>query len=94
MKEGAQLVGVRTPAEYAERYIECAINLTLSTIEFCAGELGDQSKPVTPYCRSANCSGCLAKLHQRLGFGAVYNHLDDGQLAKESLSLAFLLYPK
>ncbi|MEE2643590.1 MAG: rhodanese-like domain-containing protein [Myxococcota bacterium] len=73
MKEWAQLVDVRSPAEYAARHIECAINLTLSTIESCAGELGDQPKPVTLYCRSANRSGCLAKLHQRLGFGAVYN---------------------
>ena len=73
VKEGAKLVDVRTPAEYAAGHIEGAINLPLSTIESRAGELGDQSKPIILYCRSGNRSGRAAKLLQRLGFSAVHN---------------------
>lgn len=54
---GALLLDVRTPAEFAERHVEGAVNIPveeiaarLSEVEKLAG--GDKNKPIVVYCQS------------------------------------------
>ena len=48
--EGAQLVEVLPPEEYAEDHLPGAINLPLKRLETEAGEVLDPARPVVVYC--------------------------------------------
>jgi len=78
----AQLVDVRTPAEYQEGTIEGCRHINFFDENFTA-QLEDQldkNQPVYVFCRSGNRSGKAAVLMEELGFKKVYN-LDGGFLA-------------
>lgn len=69
---GAQLVDVRSPAEYGMGAIPGSLNVPLQAIHL-AHEHLDKSKPVIVYCasgmRSEQAKGALAQM----GFNAVHN---------------------
>ncbi len=79
LAEGAALVDVRTPEEFADGHFPGAVNIP-------SGDVGDlsvfpQDGPVVLYCRSGRrASGVLEKL-QASGRADVYNlgGLDDGE---------------
>ena len=57
VKEGAVLLDVRTPAEYAEHHLEGATNIAVQELPTRLGEVekltaGDKKKPIVLYCGS------------------------------------------
>jgi rhodanese-related sulfurtransferase len=48
--EGAQLVEVLPPAEYAEEHLPGAINIPLKSLDATSAEQLDRAKPVVVYC--------------------------------------------
>lgn len=73
MAEGALLVDVRTPREYATGHLEGAINIPVQELEHRTAELGEKTRPVVLYCRSGARSGSAQRLLRERGFTAAYN---------------------
>lgn len=70
---GAQLVDVRTPAEFAEGHIKGAVNIPLQDLEARAKELQPRTKTIVVYCRSGGRSARAAKLLEGKGYTKVYD---------------------
>ena len=77
-ESGVVILDVRTPAEFAEGYIEGAQNIDFQSGNF-ENEIAALDKKATYaiYCRSGNRSGQAAKIMHDAGFHDVYN-LDGG----------------
>jgi phage shock protein E len=77
-EEGVVILDVRTPAEYAEGYLEGAINIDFYGEDFKIEiDSLDKLSTYAIYCRSGNRSGQTATMMQNAGFHDVYN-LDGG----------------
>lgn len=50
LDQGAQLVEVLPPAEYAEEHLPGAINIPLKTLDATSAEQLNRAKPVIVYC--------------------------------------------
>lgn len=73
-KEGAQLLDVRTPAEWNEGIIEGATMMNFYDSDFKQQlEKLDKEKPVAVYCKSGGRSGQAMGMMQEMGFKEVYN---------------------
>lgn len=78
VEQGALLLDVRTPDEFAEGHIEGAVNIphdqVADEIER-IGELtgGDKSKAIVVYCRSGRRSGMAKQTLAEHGYGRVSN---------------------
>ena len=78
VEEGALLLDVRTPQEYAQGHIEGAVNIphdqVADEIEQIA-ELtgGDEGKAIVVYCRSGRRSGLAKETLAEHGYGRVSN---------------------
>jgi rhodanese-related sulfurtransferase len=70
LAEGAALVDVREPAEYAEARVPGAVLLPMAQLPARIGEL-DKTEPVYLICRSGQRSGVMCQLLDRHGFDAV-----------------------
>ena len=68
------IIDIRTPGEFAQGYIEGAININYFDKEFLSkvSEL-DKTKPVFIYCRSGNRTSSASKKIAALGFEKVYD---------------------
>lgn len=76
--EGAQLLDVRTPAEWDEGIIEGAIMADFYNDDFKSQlEKLNKDVPVAVYCRSGGRSGNAMDMMNEMGFKEVYN-LDGG----------------
>jgi phage shock protein E len=74
VKDGARLVDVRTPEEFAAGHLEGAINLPVDTLKSrAAAELAPSDAPVVLYCRSGRRSAQAAALLGELGFTQVHD---------------------
>lgn len=71
VKEGALLLDVRTPEEFAAGHLPDALNIPVQELEQRIAELGPKQKSVVVYCRSGNRSGRAARLLKREGYPAV-----------------------
>ncbi len=71
-EEGATLVDVRTPAEYASGHIDGARNIPVHEIAARSKEL-PKGKPVVVYCASGMRSAVAASSLRRAGFAKVMN---------------------
>ncbi len=69
VEEGAALLDVRTPGEYAADPIEGAINVPLQELESRMGEL-PKDRPLVVYCRSGVRSHAAVKRLRARGFTA------------------------
>ena len=67
MKEGAILVDVRTPGEFAQRSVKGAVNIPLEMITRKVSTLGGH-KHIVVFCRSGNRSNHARKMLEQLGF--------------------------
>jgi len=68
------ILDVRTPSEYASGYIKNAVNLDYYENDFEETlDTYDKNKTYLIYCRTANRSGAVMKIMQRLEFAEVYN---------------------
>ncbi len=73
-----QLIDVRTPDEYAEGYIEGAINIDFRDENFEERIAKvDKSKPVAVYCGRGGRSGKCSAYMKKAGFKKIYD-LDGG----------------
>jgi phage shock protein E len=71
VEEGALLLDVRTPAEFASGHLEGATNVPVDQLEARAGALGPHDRPVVVYCRSGARSAAAAITLRRLGFDRI-----------------------
>ena len=69
---GAQLVDVRSPSEFAMGAIPGSLNLPLQAI-YAAEQHLDKTKPVILYCASGMRSGQAMSVLAQMGFDEVHN---------------------
>ena len=69
LREGAALVDVRAPAEYAEGHIPGAVNVPMGQLSARLGEL-DRGRPVLVVCASGNRSGAMTDVLTAAGYDA------------------------
>lgn len=77
-EEGAIVLDVRTPSEYAEGHVDNAVNIAHDQLQGRLGEVetlsqGDKSKPIVVYCRSGRRSGIAKKILLEAGYEKVTN---------------------
>jgi len=72
IKDGAFLVDVRTPPEFAEQYIENSVNIPLDTVANSLDSFRDK-KHIIVFCRSGNRSGLAKSILEQNGFTNVTN---------------------
>lgn len=68
VSQGALLLDVRTPEEFAEKHLPGAINIPLDQLESRLVDVGPMDKPVVVYCRTGRRSGQAAELLQKVGY--------------------------
>jgi phage shock protein E len=73
VREGARLVDVRTPSEFAAGHIEGALNIPVQELGDRLQELEPRDQAVVVYCRSGHRSGNAARLLTRAGFPTVHD---------------------
>lgn len=71
--EGARLVDVRSPEEFAAGHLPGAVNIPVQELAERTTELHPTSTPVILYCRSGARSSRAARLLGRAGFDVVHN---------------------
>ena len=71
--EGAVLLDVREPDEYADGHIPGSVNLPLSSFDAVEITLPDRNVPVFVYCLSGARSAQAASRLQKLGYRQVEN---------------------
>jgi rhodanese-related sulfurtransferase len=69
---GATLLDVRTPGEFAEGHLPGALNIPVQSLSSRLGEV-PKDKPVVVYCRSGQRSGSAKRLLKDAGFGDVHD---------------------
>jgi len=72
ISEGALLVDVRTPSEYASGHIKGSVNIPVDTIPQKLTAFKNQ-KHIIVYCRSGNRSAMAKNILQQNGFNNVVN---------------------
>jgi phage shock protein E len=72
VKQGAQIVDVRTTQEFSQAHAHGSRNIPLDQLAARAAEL-DSSKPVVVCCASGARSSIAKSLLERAGFTAVHN---------------------
>ena len=70
---GARLIDVRTPAEFAEKHIPGAKNIPIGELDHRLAELEPKDAPVVLYCRSGSRSSSGVRLLEKRGFTRIYN---------------------
>jgi phage shock protein E len=72
VQQGAQIVDVRSPQEFASAHAQGSRNIPLDQLAHRVAEL-DRSKPVVVCCASGARSSMAKSLLERAGFSAVHN---------------------
>lgn len=72
VKQGAQVIDVRTPAEFSSGHIKGSVNMPLDRLPHQLTKLSKQ-KPVITCCASGMRSASAKQLLQSNGFSEVYN---------------------
>lgn len=70
VKNGAQLVDVRSADEFAEKHIDGAINVPVDTVA--SHDFGGKDKPLVLYCRSGHRSQQAVETLRANGYTRVY----------------------
>jgi rhodanese-related sulfurtransferase len=71
LHEGASVIDVRTPQEFAEQHLDCALNLPLESLPVNLDRLPKGT--LLLHCKSGMRSNMAAQLLKRKGFRDVYN---------------------
>ncbi len=72
IQQGAQIVDVRTPQEFAQAHAQGASNIPLNELATRVSEL-ERSKPVVVCCASGARSSMAKSLLEKAGFTSVHN---------------------
>ena len=67
VSEGALLLDVRSPGEFAGGHLDGAINIPVGSVSERAAELAKKGKPIVVYCASGMRSGSAASQLKRAG---------------------------
>jgi rhodanese-related sulfurtransferase len=89
LREGGQLVDVRTPEEFAQGSLPGAINMPLQYLTLSCNSLS-REKPVLIYCGTSKCSGIAKNVLDCVGFEKVINigsYLQFRDCAQDAASL-------
>ena len=73
VEDGARLVDVRSPAEYASGHIPGAINIPVQELSDRIGELAPNDKPIVLYCQSGMRSASAVRFLKAAGYERVHN---------------------
>lgn len=73
LEEGAIIVDVRSPGEYAGGHIEKSINIPLDKLENQLGKLKDKKQPIITCCASGMRSSSAKGILQSKGYENVVN---------------------
>jgi phage shock protein E len=71
--EGAKLIDVRSPAEYATGHLPGSINIPVNELGARAAELGPKDAPKVIYCASGTRSAIARSMLKGQGFKQVFN---------------------
>jgi len=71
VREGAKLVDVRSPEEYAEKHVPGAENIPVDVID--GRDLGPKDKPIVVYCHSGRRSARAADTLRAKGYTNVHD---------------------
>lgn len=71
--QGARLIDVRNPSEYASGNIPGSINIPINELSQRASELGAKDEPKVVYCASGTRSALARSLLRSQGFQKVFN---------------------
>lgn len=74
---GALLLDVRTPGEYADGHVDGAVNIPVQELGSRMKELGPTKRPVVVYCRSGGRSATATGMMRAAG----YEVLDVGPMS-------------
>jgi phage shock protein E len=73
VSNGARLIDVRSPSEFASGHIDGASNIPVSEIGNRTAELQPLDRPIVLYCASGTRSAMAARTLRSSGFTKVYN---------------------
>ena len=73
VQNGATLLDVRTPEEYAQGHVQGAVNIPVQVLPQRIAELGDPGKPVVVYCQMGGRAASATEILKRAGFQSVLN---------------------
>ena len=74
IRNGALVIDVRTPEEFAKGHLDGALNIPYDRISERAAELGtDKNRDIVLYCRSGRRSGIAQKTLEQMGFTSLLN---------------------
>lgn len=71
--DGATLLDVRSPEEFAGGHIDGAISIPVQELVGRMGELGDKTGPIVVYCQSGGRSAMAKRLLEGNGFTKVHD---------------------
>jgi phage shock protein E len=73
VEDGARLVDVRTPGEFADSHIDGAVNIPVQELDRRMAELEPKDGPIVLYCRSGRRSSSAARMLKDAGYTAVHD---------------------
>jgi len=73
VEQGALLLDVRTPGEYADRHLPGAVNIPVQELAARLGEVGAKDRSVVVYCRSGHRSANAAAMLRQAGYAQVHD---------------------
>jgi phage shock protein E len=73
VEQGARLVDVRTPREYAAGHLEGAVNIPLQELPNRYQEIGPPQTPVVVYCAQGPRSAMAERFLRTQGYSDVHN---------------------
>ena len=73
VENGALLLDVRTPEEFAAGHIQGALNIPVQVLEQRMGDLGARDRDIVVYCRSGNRSGRAKQMLNTAGYTSVHD---------------------
>jgi phage shock protein E len=71
LQNGAVILDVRTPAEFAEGHVKGAVNIPLNDIENQVNKIKNYKKPIVTCCRSGARSGTAANILNNNGVDSI-----------------------
>jgi phage shock protein E len=73
VQEGARLLDVRTPGEFAAGHLDGALNIPVQELGSSLKRVGSKDKPVVVYCASGARSAMAARMLKASGWATVRN---------------------
>lgn len=73
VKQGALILDVRSPGEYAGGHIKGSVNIPVNTLAHKPGQAGDKSRIIITCCASGMRSASARKILKDAGYAQVHN---------------------